>query len=163
MRTVFADTFYWVALLNPKDQHHQQVRTYSNTLAKTGIVTTDEVLTEVLNFLSTYDSQMRQKTVLFINKILQNSNIQTIHQSHNTFLEGLTLYAQRQDKEYSLTDCISMDSVETQYLYSVKAGFRQSLEQLIFYQKDLDDSLATRLKSRYALTQLVRFADLVIF
>ncbi len=44
MRTLFADTFYWAALLNPKDQWHQEVRRFNQTLGIVQIVTTDEVL-----------------------------------------------------------------------------------------------------------------------
>ena len=31
-RTLFADTFYWVALLNPRDAFHAVVMSYSRTL-----------------------------------------------------------------------------------------------------------------------------------
>ena len=50
MRLLFADTFYWAALLNPRDDWHNRVREYSNNLTQTVLVTTDEVLTELLNF-----------------------------------------------------------------------------------------------------------------
>ena len=48
MKIIFADTFYWVALINPKDQWHQQVKLFSRFLDSTQIVTTDEILTEFL-------------------------------------------------------------------------------------------------------------------
>jgi len=32
-------------------------------------------------------------------------------QSHQTFLDGLALYKARPDKDYSLTDCISMQAM----------------------------------------------------
>jgi hypothetical protein len=32
MRSLFADTFYWVALLNPGDAFHGRVAAFSNTL-----------------------------------------------------------------------------------------------------------------------------------
>ncbi len=36
----------------------------------------------------------------------------TVHpQSRQTFLSGLSLYEARPDKEYSLTDCISMEAM----------------------------------------------------
>lgn len=41
----FADTFYWIALTDPKDKSHDRARRITRD-----IVTTDEVLTEYLNF-----------------------------------------------------------------------------------------------------------------
>jgi hypothetical protein len=41
MRQVFADTFYWTALLNPRDEWHQRVKAYSvNNLGFVYLVTT---------------------------------------------------------------------------------------------------------------------------
>jgi hypothetical protein len=51
-RVLFADAFYWVALLNPGDAFHARVVAFSRTLGTAGLVTTDEVLTEVLNWFA---------------------------------------------------------------------------------------------------------------
>ncbi len=48
---VFADTFYWVAVLNPKDQWHRQAVETRKLLGEIQIVTTETVLIEVLNYL----------------------------------------------------------------------------------------------------------------
>ena len=37
--------------------------------------------------------------------------IQVIEQTHQSFLSGFSLYEQRMDKGYSLTDCISMQTM----------------------------------------------------
>lgn len=108
MRTLFADTFYWIALLNRRDQWHQSVRNLNRTLNNVQFVTTDEVLTEFLNFFSGYEPRMRQSAWLRVQNVLQNDQVQVISASRNSFLSGLTLYGQRLDKGYSLTDCISM-------------------------------------------------------
>ncbi len=55
MRTIFADTFYWTALLNPRDEWHIRVISFSKNLVSVRLVTTDEVLTEFVNFFSGYD------------------------------------------------------------------------------------------------------------
>lgn len=52
MRRVFADTGYWVALLNPQDQLHQKARKLSNQIDSLYIVTREMVLAEVLNDFS---------------------------------------------------------------------------------------------------------------
>jgi Uma2 family endonuclease len=104
MRTLFADTFYWAALLNPRDEWHSTVKSFNKNLVGVRLVTTDEVLTELLNFFSAYDTKMRQGATQRIQDILQNDYVQAIPQTHGTFLAGLELYRQRIDKEYSLTD-----------------------------------------------------------
>jgi predicted nucleic acid-binding protein len=48
MRRVFADTLYWVAMTHRKDQWYQAAVKISRTLAGCRLVTTDEILTEVL-------------------------------------------------------------------------------------------------------------------
>lgn len=82
------------------------------TLELVQIVTTDEVLTEVLNFLCTYGNGMRQRNVQLIKDIIANPNIQVMQQTRESFLQGLELYESRFDKEYSLTDCISMQTMK---------------------------------------------------
>jgi hypothetical protein len=60
---LFADTFYWVALLNPRDAVHARVTSFDSSLGTARLVTTDEVLTEVL----TNDHHFTQEgfTILF--------------------------------------------------------------------------------------------------
>ena len=103
MRTVFADTFYWVSLINPHDDWHQKVMETSQSLGQIQIVTTEEVLTEVLTFYSKAGSRMRQRTVDFIKNIFNNQNVQIIEQNHQSFVLGFTLYENRPNKGYSLT------------------------------------------------------------
>jgi predicted nucleic acid-binding protein len=59
---IFADTFYWVALLSPRDAFHGQAIAITAKLGKTKIITTDEVLSEVLNFLSDGGVKLRERT-----------------------------------------------------------------------------------------------------
>lgn len=108
MKRIFADTFYWIALINQKDDWHERVIFFTSTFDQVEIITTDEVLTEVLNFLSTYGQGMRKRTVLFVQDIFNNLHIRVIPQTHDSFQQGLALYEGRLDKGYSLTDCISM-------------------------------------------------------
>ncbi|NJM70790.1 MAG: type II toxin-antitoxin system VapC family toxin [Scytonema sp. RU_4_4] len=112
MKLVFADTFYWLALINPRDNWHGKAIEMTRTLEVVQIITTDEVLTEVLNFLCTYGNRMRQRNVQLIKDIIANSNIQVMQQTRESFLQGLELYENRLDKEYSLTDCISMQTMK---------------------------------------------------
>ncbi len=108
MKQIFADTFYWVALINPRDNWHQRAREVTAKLENIELVTADEILVELLNFMSAQGQKMRRRAVEFIDDIRENLHIQVIPQSRESFLQGFDLYRRRMDKEYSLTDCISM-------------------------------------------------------
>ncbi|MFM7449035.1 MAG: type II toxin-antitoxin system VapC family toxin [Leptolyngbyaceae cyanobacterium] len=111
MSRVFADTFYWVASLSPSDQWHQAVMDWTRSHSGISIVTTDEVLTEVLTFYSGFGRARRQQVVEFTRRIMKRSDIQVIPQSRESFLAGMELYERRLDKGYSLTDCIAMHTM----------------------------------------------------
>lgn len=111
MRTVFGDTFYWVATLNPRDDWHERVIEASAALQPIRIVTTDEVLDEVLTFFAAYGPDMRTRAAQFVRSTLAHPDIDVVPQTRTSFLAGLDLYANRPDKEWSLTDCISMETM----------------------------------------------------
>jgi predicted nucleic acid-binding protein len=107
-RTLFADTFYWVALLNPRDPFHARVVALSRTLGATSLVTTDEVLTEVLNWFSRSGPLWRGKAATLTRTLRGNPNVLLLPQTRADFDAALALYEARPDKGYSLTDCRSM-------------------------------------------------------
>ena len=95
MRRVFADTYYWIALLNDRDQGHAAARAISQTLPQPGIVTTQEVLSEVLTYFSAHGRQVRQTVAAFIRQILTDPAITVHPQPSQSFLSGLALYGCR--------------------------------------------------------------------
>ena len=109
MKLAFVDTLYLVALFNPRDQWHQRAIDTSKLLIETKLITTEEVLVELLNFFSEYGEKARHGAVLHAEGILAGTNMEVVPQSHESFMAGLTLYKARPDKGYSLTDCISMN------------------------------------------------------
>jgi predicted nucleic acid-binding protein len=108
MRTVFADTLYWYAIANPRDQWHDAARNARASLGTVRLLTTEEVLVEFLSALSGSSAFLRHVGVEMIRAILSDSTAKIIPQSHFSFLRGVEFYAQRPDKAYSLVDCISM-------------------------------------------------------
>jgi predicted nucleic acid-binding protein len=109
MKKVFVDTFYWLAVARPGDSWKTQAEKAKSSIGNVFMVSTDEVLTEFLNALSRGGEYMRKQAVQMVKKILENPNVKVIAQSRDSFLKGLELYGQRADKDYSLTDCISMN------------------------------------------------------
>lgn len=119
MRTVFADTLYWVALINPKTSDTPACWPLATRSRWARLMTTDEVLTEVLNFYAEQGSHARQRAATKVRAILRNTNVEVITQTHDQFLDGLALYEARRDKGYSLTDCISMNVMRADSLSDV--------------------------------------------
>ena len=101
---VFADTFYFLALLSPSDAGHQAVVEY---IARTSesIVTTAWVLTEVADGLASTSG--RHLLADFVRELEDDAEVTIVLPDEQLWRRGLDLYAQRPDKEWSLTDCIS--------------------------------------------------------
>jgi uncharacterized protein len=106
----FADTFYWIALTNPKDGAHRAVMEFNAKLGPGAVVTTDEVLVELLAYCAA-SGKLRQEVGLAVLNLQNDPDIRIIPQTRTGFLDGLTLYNARPDKGYSLTDCISMQTM----------------------------------------------------
>src|SRR5437660_11701733 len=107
-RVLFADTFYWVALLYPRDAFHVRVRAFNTTLGTARLITTDEVLTEVLNWFSTGGPHWRGEATALVHDLRSDPAVTVLPQTRADFDAALALYEARPDKGYSLTDCRSM-------------------------------------------------------
>ncbi|MGL6337769.1 MAG: type II toxin-antitoxin system VapC family toxin [Waterburya sp.] len=135
MRLVFADTGYWVALLNPRDELHHKATELSKSLNPVHIVTSEMILTEVLNDFSKRGDYLRKVATELIDNIYENPNITVISQTSQQFQQGLELYKNRLDKNWSLTDCVSFKIMEQMSIYEAfaydkhfeQAGFRALL------------------------------------
>ena len=108
MRKVFADTYYWIALINDRDQGHDAAEAISQTLLADTLVTTHEVLSEVLTYFCENGRHVRRIASTYVRDILSDPAIKVVPQSEQSFLDGLAFYEKRSDKEYSHADCISM-------------------------------------------------------
>lgn len=63
MKVAFVDTLYLVALFNPRDQWHERAIAASRLVAETKLITTEDVLVELLNFFSEYGEKARRGAV----------------------------------------------------------------------------------------------------
>ncbi len=108
MNTLFADTVYWIALLNTRDELHSTAKSVTQKYLQNKIITTDAVLIEILNQFSSYGEYWRNVAITAVQKILNERSIEVIPQTRELFLEGISFYTTRLDKGYSLVDCISM-------------------------------------------------------
>ena len=106
MNEVFADTFYYIALLNPADQHHEAAVRHFATM-KRPMVTTAWVLTEVADAFSSPPT--RRTAHRFLGDLGARTRTRIIPPDDELFRRGLALYGARPDKAWSLTDCISFE------------------------------------------------------
>ena len=111
MTKIFVDTAAWIALLNSRDQLHTSAKQVMQNLyqQKATLVTTDFVLLEVADALS--NPPIRVQTIDFWDSLLQLPPLlalQIIPAERSLLLDGWSLYKQRSDKDWGLTDCISI-------------------------------------------------------
>jgi len=116
MRTVFADSFYWIALTSPTDPWCERAKRVTQSLGACRIVTTDEMLTEFLTHFSSWGDFWRTKAARFARAIMGHPNVEVVSQSRDSFVAGVSLYEERPDKDYSLPDCIAIRTMQERAL-----------------------------------------------
>lgn len=119
MKRVFADASFWIAIVNPHDQWHAKADEARKALGDSILVTTEEVMSELLAGFSGGGEKLRKAAASMVRTILKNPNVQLLPQTHNSFLDGLEFFENRADKEYSLTDCISMQVMRREKIVEV--------------------------------------------
>jgi uncharacterized protein len=134
---VFADTGYWVALINRADSLHNKASSLSKSLCRARVVTTGLVLVEILDFFAEDGPKWRRAAATLVNDIKRNANVSVVDGTPGLFWEAFTLYENRSDKGWSLGDCASFIVME-QYsltealahdIHFVQAGFRALLRE----------------------------------
>jgi predicted nucleic acid-binding protein len=101
---LLCDSGFFIALLDPGDGLHRRARAWASQLVEE-LVVTEDVLWETINFGSKPPS--RSKVHTLVAEVRSGSPYEFILASPELFDAGLPLHAQRPDKPWSLTDCIS--------------------------------------------------------
>ncbi len=104
MRTVFADSFYFIAQLNAADEAHQRATEFTASFSGR-LLTTDWVIVEVAD--ATSRPPNRERFIAFYDQLSRMPDIKILAADRATLQSGYDLYRRRPDKEWSLTDCIS--------------------------------------------------------
>ncbi|HYG76295.1 MAG TPA: hypothetical protein VEK08_14920 [Planctomycetota bacterium] len=126
---MFADTFFYLALLNKDDRAHTPALEFSKS-GSVDILTTEYVLTEVGDALCF--SPHRLKFRFLMEQLTSSASHVIVDASHELFVKGTELYYKRPDKDWSLTDCISFVVMEDHSItdaltgdhHFTQAGFR---------------------------------------
>lgn len=113
MNGVFADSYYFFAIINPRDERHAEAKEYIRSF-QGRLITTEWVMIEVADGLATLPGRssfcgLRQK---FVDHTLNS----LIPLDMGLYESGLDLFQKRPDKQWSLTDCISFVVMEREGL-----------------------------------------------
>jgi predicted nucleic acid-binding protein len=104
MKPVFADSFYFFAVFNPKDAAHEKAKRYAARHDE-ATVTTAWVLTELADGLAA--TPYRSDVVRLVSLLRADPENEIVPLTADLMERGLALYDARPDKQWSLTDCIS--------------------------------------------------------
>ena len=104
---VFMDTAYAVALSARSDQYHDRAFDLRIQMKaeQTRLLTTQGVILEVGNALS--KRLYRAAAIRLIVSLLLDPNVEIVSLSADLVSKAFQLFAQRDDKEWGLTDCVS--------------------------------------------------------
>jgi predicted nucleic acid-binding protein len=119
MKECFADTFVFLALLNPNDRAHSAAVKAMNEL-RDPLVTTAWVLTELADGLCARDT--RETFVNLEKRIRTNKRIVVVPPGQSIFDRGMDLYRSRKDKDWSLSDCTSFVVMEERGITDALTG-----------------------------------------
>jgi predicted nucleic acid-binding protein len=104
MKITFADTYYYLALLNPRDAAHSRAVTASQGLSGR-LITTHWVLTEVADAFAAPDD--RDKFLALLTALQVDPSVLVVPADQPLFDRGVDFYRRRPDKDWPLTDCLS--------------------------------------------------------
>jgi predicted nucleic acid-binding protein len=104
MKPVFADTFFFFAILNRADPLHERAARFSRQTRALRI-TTDWIITELADGLSRAGD--RDRFMDLYRHIQLSPAIRVVPASRALLEEAIALFASRPDKDWPLTDCVS--------------------------------------------------------
>lgn len=101
---IFVDASYLIAVLSPRDELSNRAQAWSAAIDEP-LLTTEYVLWELVNSLS--DPLDRPKAHAAISEIRSSASWELVYAAPPLLDQGLSLHQMRDDKHWSLTDCIS--------------------------------------------------------
>ncbi len=105
MRRGFADTHFYLALLNRRDADHARASEIFARGEFAEFVTTTGIILEVADGMCGLPE--RERCIRFLDRLRGQPNTKVVELNDALIWRGYALYCTRLDKEWSLTDCIS--------------------------------------------------------
>jgi predicted nucleic acid-binding protein len=104
LRTIFLDTQFVVALVNERDEHHQEAVRLVPLFRDSHIVTTGGVVLEIGNSLA---RSFRSEAVELIDVLLNRATCFVERVNEANLSEAIELFERHHDKTWGLVDCLS--------------------------------------------------------
>lgn len=104
MKPILIDTFFVVALINPRDAYHERALEASEKYQGASALVTDAILLEIGNALA---RGFKPESVEIIQSFLQSPEIEVVSLTPQLFASAFVLYKTYRDKEWGLVDCVS--------------------------------------------------------
>ena len=101
---IFVDTSFIIALVNVRDQYHEQAVAMADEYESQFLVVTDAVMLEVSNALS---RRYKSEAIQIIEDFFESENVEVVRLNPELFDLGFSLYKNRRDQTWGLGDCIS--------------------------------------------------------
>ena len=125
----FLDTGFVIALINERDQYHQQALDLADLYEQYLLVITDAVFLEIANALS---RNYKQEAIQVIEELNSSENVEVVRLTPELFERAFDLYKKRQDKSWGLVDCLSFIIMQDQNInfalsfdqHFIQAGFQ---------------------------------------
>lgn len=140
MATLFADSGYWIALIDTRDQLHSRARSASARLNDFEIVTTQMALVETLASQAGSGDRARLAATRLVERLAQSPRVEIIPQTDAQFQAAFERYAARPDQRWSLTDCASFIVME-----------ERGISEALAYDRDFEQAGFTALLRHEAL------------
>ena len=112
MRSVFADSGYWIAVINRLDGLRERAVRIDASLGNHRKVTSEMVLIEVLNHFSGGGENSRRAAAEVIAELSADPDVDVIPLTSAQFAEAVDRYGSRLDQSWSLVDCSSFVLME---------------------------------------------------
>ena len=134
MSLVFADSGFFIALVDDSDQLHDRAVQWAARRRHDSIVTTQMALAEMLNHVSRHGPHVRAEVAELAHDLERQPRIEIIPQTDAQFRAAFERYAARPDQRWSLTDCAS-------FLVMEERGISEALA----YDRDFEQAGFTAL------------------
>ena len=131
MAVVFTDAGYFIANLDDRDPLHERAQAAAAELGLFRIVTTQMVITEVLNYVSRGGEYLRSLAVQLVQELEDNPDVEIVPQTEAKFRAAVERYGARGDQRWSLTDCASFLVMEERNITAALA-YDRDFEQAGF-------------------------------
>ncbi|MBA2433432.1 MAG: type II toxin-antitoxin system VapC family toxin [Chthoniobacterales bacterium] len=105
MKRLFADTHFYLAVLNERDSAHPRAMEYIAHAEVDELVTTAWVLLEMADGMRRPGE--RERCAVFVQDLRNDTHTRLVEADAVLFWRGFELYRSRKDKDWSLTDCVS--------------------------------------------------------